>query len=295
MSYYDGLTGEVIFRNFRIGQAGQLGGTNNRLFNQAAPTDAQNRAYDTAYTNLAANTGNSGNGDTTSRKAAAAGASNHFAMAVDSTDRVILAYYDESSAALVLKYSNALDGSDPTANIVWTDSRANSALPLYVGMYVSMIIDSGNHLHIAAYDALDSTLKFIYIDNFAAGNSAAAGVAVVTVDQYGSVGNWTDIKMHPAANRPYIAYYNATETGGRDAVKIAWAKKPVTGAASALPGVDKNGYTNGNWEYRTVPAVDPPQGGSNKFQKVNLDFRPNGDPILGYLAQNIEFSYQVGE
>jgi hypothetical protein len=214
-------------------------------------------------------------------------------MAVDSTNRVILAYYDESAAKLKLKYSNAVDGSNPTANnVTWTDSPANSALPEYVGMYVSMVIDSSNHLHIAAFDGMDSTLRYIYVDNFAA---ASPGVAAVTVDQYGSVGNFTDIKLHPTNNCPYIAYYNFAENNTRDAIKIAMAKAPVTSASTALPGVDSNGYTTGKWEYRTVPAQDLPQGGTSKFQKVNLDFRPNGDPILGYLADNIEFSYPVGE
>jgi hypothetical protein len=45
----------------------------------------------------------------------------------------------------------------------------------------------------------------------------------------------------------------------------------------------------------TVPALDPPQGGSTKFQKVNLDFTTDGRPVLGYLGTNIEFSYPVGE
>jgi hypothetical protein len=62
-----------------------------------------------------------------------------------------------------------------------------------------------------------------------------------------------------------------------------------------LPGVDENGYTTGNWEYATVPALDPPQGGSPKFQTVNLGFTTAGLPVLGYLGTNIEFSYPVNE
>jgi hypothetical protein len=116
----------------------------------------------------------------------------------------------------------------------------------------------------------------------------------VTVDQYGSVGNWTQIKLN-SAGVPYIAYYNATETGGRDTIKLAWAKNAAASAADVKPGVDGNGYTTGDWEYMTVPALTPPQGGSPKFQKVNLGFRTDGRPVLGYLGTNIEFSYPVDE
>jgi hypothetical protein len=152
-------------------------------------------------------------------------------------------------------------------------------------------------LHIAAFDASDSDLKYIYVPDV----TSNTNVKVVTVDQYGSVGNWTQIKLN-AAGVPYIAYYNATETGGRDTIKLAYAVNPATGAPRPVSGyndvyagVDANGYTTNQWEYQTVPAIDPPQGGSPKFQKVNLDFDSSGRPVLGYLSTNIEFSYPVNE
>jgi hypothetical protein len=160
-------------------------------------------------------------------------------------------------------------------------------------MYVSMVMDASNALHIAAFDAVDSDLKYIYVPSY----TANTNVKVVTVDQYGAVGNWTQIKLK--GTTPYIAYYNATETGGRDTLKVANFKgtTAISSATTvaALRGVDDNGYTTGNWEYATVPAIDPPQGGSPKFQKVNLDFTTAGKPVLGYLGTNIEFSYSVDE
>jgi len=45
----------------------------------------------------------------------------------------------------------------------------------------------------------------------------------------------------------------------------------------------------------TVPALTPPRGGEPKFQKVNLGFRTDGQPVLGYLGNNIEFVYRIGE
>jgi hypothetical protein len=153
------------------------------------------------------------------------------------------------------------------------------------------MVNDGNSLHIAAFDETDGDLKYIYVPDFT--SSASGNVKVVSVDQFGMVGYWTSIKLKPETNIPYIAYYNASETGSRDSIKIAWLKVPVANAD--IRGVDDNGFTTGNWEFSTVPARDAPSGGTPRFQRVNLDFKTNGDPILGYLATNIEFSYPVGE
>ena len=83
------------------------------------------------------------------------------------------------------------------------------------------------------------------------------------------------------------------DIGSRDSNKIAWLKQGVGKAPAA--GSDSNGFTTGKWEYAVVPAINAPAGGSNKFQKVNLGFRLDNTPIIGYLASNIEFAYPVGE
>jgi hypothetical protein len=290
MAYFDdGTAGkDLIFRTFQIGT--QTAARNLRVgYDNAAHVDSQGHSYNTAYTNFTENDAGTG------RITAASGASRYFDMAVTSTNRVIIAYYDEADGKLKLRYSStAVDGS-VTTGIGWTNSPV--VLPDYVGNYVSMVIDSNDHLHIAAFDASDSDLKYIYVPDVTSNDN----VKVVSVDQYGSVGNWTQIKLN-TDGVPYIAYYNATETGGRDTIKLAYAVNPVTGSLRPVlnyndvyAGVDANGYTTNQWEYQTVPAIDPPQGGSPKFQKVNLDFDSTGRPVLGYLGTNIEFSYPVGE
>lgn len=91
------------------------------------------------------------------------------------------------------------------------------------------------------------------------------------VDAAGSVGNWTSIKIdktssHPYYNKPIIAYYNATETGGRDTIKLAIANNV---GGSVTDGIDPDtNYTSTGWEYMTVPSIDPAQvaiKSSNKF------------------------------
>jgi hypothetical protein len=285
MSYYDNGAGELIFRNFKIGTSSTAIDMGPNAYSLSkSGSDAAGNVYNGTYTNLQ-------DYDTAGRLTVAANASSHFDMAISSGDVAVIACYDEAIGKLVIKYSGtAISGLNPANTIIWNNSPANIHLPSYTGMYISMVMDASDGLHIAAFDAVDSDLKYIYIPNY-----AAANVYAVTVDQYGSVGNWTDIKLHPATRVPYIAYYNATETGGRDTIKLAYAKNQVNTPAQVKAGVDANGYTTGNWEYATVPAIDPPQGGSSKFQKVNLGFRTDGRPVLGYLGTNIEFSYPVGE
>ena len=110
------------------------------------------------------------------------------------------------------------------------------------------------------------------------------------IDQYGSVGHWTQIKIdrvHTSSeyyNKPVVAYYNSTETGGRDSIKLAYVNTTTISA-----GVDFDGYVTGNWEFMTVPALTSPQGGDPKFQNVCLDFDSTGKPIIGYLGENLEF------
>jgi hypothetical protein len=282
--YFDDATAnkDLIFRTFQIGSS-----TTSRTMALHYPTTTQNDASGrpfNSYSNYA--------DLSTDLNTAASSASKYFDMGVTSNNIVVIAYYDESAGRLKLRYSaNSVDGST-TTGIVFTENTAIT-LPAYTGMYVSMAIDSADRIHIAAFDASDSDLKYIFIPSY-----NASSYEQVTVDQYGAVGNWTDIKLHPDTGEPYIAYYNATETGGRDTIKMAYAKNAITTAAHVKAGVDAGGYTTGNWEYRTVPAIDPPQGGSPKFQKVNLGFTTSTDgyrPMLGYLANYIEFSYPVGE
>ena len=149
-----------------------------------------------------------------------------------------------------------------------------------------MDIDNAGGIHISAFDAADSDLSYIYLSSYAAGSYTH-----YTVDQFGAAGNWTQIKVHNG--KPYIAYTNATENGQRDAIKLAYPVSSSSTAADA--GVDSNGYTTGNWEYMTVPAITAPQGGDTKFQNVCLDFDSHGNPVVGYLGTNLEFGKALGE
>lgn len=279
--YYDDNTTnrDLIFRNFRVGSTVTGTGTATLYVGGTASTG---QAY--------AQRSNLADENTSGRITAATSASRHFDYGVTSDNRVVIVYFDEIAGQLKLRYSNAgVDGSSPTTNPGWTTSSVT--FPDYIGNYVSMTLDSANGIHIAAFDSSDSDLSYMYLPAYNSTN-----LSVVTVDAAFSVGNWTQIKVRESGgNRiPYIAYYNSSETGGRDSIKLAFCKTGVT-ASNVPSGVDANGNVTGNWECMTVPALTPPQGGSTMFKHVCLDFDSAGIPVLGYLGTNLEFGKWLGE
>lgn len=278
MSYYDDYYGNIIFRNFKIG-------TNNTLGYSMSTGVYTNQKETTSYSSSATGRNN----------VVESFGSKYYDFGITSDNVAVFVYYDFSEGRLRLKYSanattanstsKAVTGVPGTA--VTFSENTNIVLPDYVGQYVSMCIDSNNHIHIAAFDANDSDLRYIYLDSF---NSTS--YTELIVDSAGSVGNWTSIKINNE-NKPVIAYYNATETGGHDAIKLAISNN-VAGSVTA--GVNSStGYTATGWEYVTIPSIDPAQGGSQKFQQVCLDFDSSGKPVVGYLATNLEFGKQLSE
>ena len=315
--YFDETTKELAFRNFKI--------VNNKSATPPLSTakpqvnwtrlsgtgnDSEGNSYGNNHTNMR---GYDGTGfvatsgvpssqydnaqSLEARKLAASNASKYFDFAVTENNRVIIVYYDESASRLKMRYSSdEVTGEVPTMNIAWTDSKIN--FPPNVGMYVSMTAD-GNTLHISANDGNNGDLMYIVVSDYTKTDFKA-----VAVDKFGTTGNWTDIKLKPGTSGkdavPYIAYFNMADIGSRDGNKIARLKSgigdnPVHKVKGVPEGADANGFTTGMWEYMTVPAITAPQGGSNKFQKVNLGFRTDGTPVIGYLSSNIEFAYPVGE
>ncbi len=279
MAYYDDNTEDkdLLFRNFRVGRHASVG---NALY--SGGTSSTGDAY--------AQSTNIGDPEDDTRLIAATSASKHFDIGITSGGRVVIIYYDESNSRLYLRYSNAaVDGSNPDGVIAWTTSSVT--FPSYVGNYVSMDIDGSDGIHISAYNAADGDLAYLYLPSY-----SSTALEHVTVDATFSVGYWTKIKVLEDGGTitPYIAYYNSTENGQRDTIKLAYTKSGIT-AGSIPGGVDGSGYTTGDWEYLNVPAITPPQGGDNRFKQVSLDFDTANRPVVGYLGTNIEFGTWVDE
>ena len=267
--YFDANTTnkELIFRNFKVGNEGDY-----PLFSGGYATDGNSYSQVSTLSDSDYNA---------SRITAATSASNHFSFDVSGMGRVVIVYYDETLGRLVMRVSEtSIFGDNPCASRFFETSPI--VFPDYIGSYVSMCLDSTGAVHISALDTSDSDLVYIYVKNF-----SGTEYKVVRVDQASAVGNWTQIKVKDEV--PYIAYYNATEAGGRESIKLAYANSGITSISTVVAGVDDEGYTTGDWEYMTVPAITAPQGGKSEFQNVCLDFDSSGNPVVGYLGSNIEF------
>ena len=262
LAYYDDNTANsnIIFRTFRV------------------RTQANNSLGNAMTGNLSSNLSE---GDTSGRITAASNATKYLDLGVTSDGYAVIVYYDKDGK-LRLVHSDA----DVTGAITGTSfSATNVNFTSYIGQYVSMAIDSGDHIHIAAFDANKSTLRYIYLDSY-----SDTTPDEYTVDASTSVGKWTQIKIHPTSGKPYIAYYNNAEDGQKESIRLAYLSK-----ASIANGYDSNGYATGAWEYMTVPSLSPAQGGDNKFQAVCLDFDSSGRPVVGYLGTNLEFGKWLSE
>lgn len=296
-AYYDDYYGQIIMRVFRCGKTVTGNGTyqldsthkdlNGTTYAQRINFQ-ENGGYTGDWAYYYTTDYSTGRLKGTEQKKG----SKYFDMKVTSDYHIILIWYSEEDSCLKLRYStNPVTGNRPTTEIDWSESTVK--FPNYVGNYVSLDLDSQDRLHISAFDAGDSNLVYMYLPSY-----SSTALTAVTVDQASSVGNWTQIKVN-SSDVPYIAYYNSTETGGRDSIKLAYANASAGSIGEGVewtPGESSgNGYTTGNWEYMTVPAVNPPQGGSPTFQNVCLGFDSHGTPVVGYAAKNLEFGKWMDE
>ncbi len=279
MSWYDSATGELLFRNIRVG----LGTAGANL-------------YDTGRTNLADDGGMAATG---SRKLVSTTASPYISMGVTDANIVVIVYYNQSTGYLELVYSAttpggavaaAVDLANPTTDTVnWSAPRVIG--PLYTGWYVSMFMENdanagtADPIHIAAYDTGSADLRYIYLTSY-----TDAVQKVARVDAMNSVGIYTDIKV--LAGKPWIAYYNNSENGTRDSIRLARFNGTLP---TVTDGANVDGTVTGNWEAMTAPVNTVPQGGLTKFTRVNLDFNSSGHPIVGYSASSIEHTRLLPE
>ncbi len=280
LSYYDTRLGELAFRNFTIGQdagAGGLALAGGYNTNQPSGQPANNT-----------------NSTASGRHTVTTQAGEYFDMGVTSGGVVVIVYYDQLESRLELVYSTeadnttprSLDGSAPTDTVYWSTPRVLG--DLYQGTHASMTVHSDDSLHVAAYDSSVAGLTYFYLTGFSDTTPEA-----VAVDTNNSVGIWTDIVVSDTGT-PHIAYYNNSENGTRESIKIASANHDVS--AGLLPGVDTDGYVTGSWDFATVPVDTVPQGGIPQFNRLGIALRPSdGEPLIGYLGDGIEYTVRLAE
>ncbi|MCK4515849.1 MAG: hypothetical protein KAU31_11355, partial [Spirochaetaceae bacterium] len=286
LSFYDANEGALIFRNFQIGQTAS---PNRRGMNDAGQSNLSER------TNVAS-------GDP-SRWSVTTSANNHFDMVVTDNDEVVFIYYNQAAGKIELVYTSTAAGNTTPASVTGADPRTTvnfSAVTQinqsFTGTYLSATIETDgvggtpDPIHIAAHDSANGDLIYIKLDSL-----TDTTPEIVTVDQHLSVGILTDIEVNDSGV-PYITYYNNSENGTKDSVKLAWYKGNPSEAIA--PGVNGLGNVTGDWEAMTIPVIDTPNGGIVQFQRVNLDFEDldnagagiNLSPVVGYLADDIEYA-----
>jgi hypothetical protein len=151
-----------------------------------------------------------------------------------------------------------------------------------------MSIGADDSLHIAGYDSGVAGLIYVYMTGY-----ADSTPELVEVDTNKSVGLWTDVILADPGT-PYIAYYNNSENGTRESIRLAVAQHDVSTGVQA--GVDGDGKVTGQWEFATVPSGTVPQGGVPEFNGLGIGLRTSdGQPVIGYLGNGLESTVRLGE
>ncbi|HPB65619.1 MAG TPA: hypothetical protein PLW80_03600, partial [Spirochaetales bacterium] len=191
---------------------------------------------------------------------------------------------DQASSKLKLIYStDAIDASTPATVPSWSDPVIIDNL--YSGSNVSLYVENDGNagtpdpIHLAYHDTSNADLRYTYLPSYDGTPTS------VSVDSYNSVGTLTEVKSYGGI--PYIVYYNNSENGTRDSIKIS-IFRGTPGAITA--GVNESGNVTGDWDSITIPANDIPVGGLPDFNYVMLGFRSDGSPVIGYLSDDIEWA-----
>ncbi|MCK4797935.1 MAG: hypothetical protein KAT05_11155, partial [Spirochaetes bacterium] len=157
----------------------------------------------------------------------------------------------------------------------------------YAGKYAAIATDGGakGGIHIAYYKTSTGDLKYAYLSEY---DCIAGNIKVVTVDSFLQIGQYIDITTNLEDIDgdmvdeivPYISYYNMSYSSTKLASKIA---KLNVDPANIDDGVENDRY-NGNWECQIIPARE-----EAKQYRVSIGFKDNGDLIVGYQGDLIEY------
>lgn len=229
------------------------------------------------------------------------------AIGVDSasgvTDSPVIAYYDSKNRCLMIataktrsqhpenSNNNVLrngttisaptGGTNPGEGNAWNRTKVTDSDKYRLGQYVSMVVDAGNNLHIAAYGtAGGNKLYYIY------GARSAYGTYTFTttcVDAEGA-GTWTDIQLEDptksgAAAKPVISYYDPSNDSSENAIKVAYLENGVWDTMTAP--LKSSAVSN-----RVTLALDVTDGDSLASATAN-----NSKLAVGYVSSRFDCIY----
>lgn len=122
------------------------------------------------------------------------------AIALDSTGKPVVSYYDEANSAL--KVLHCGNNTCSTGNTIAVPDNTGT-----VGLYTSVTVDANNFPVVSYYDASNGKLKILHCGNAA----CTAGNTLATPDMTSSNGGQSAIRLNNAGN-PVVAYFDFTNS-----------------------------------------------------------------------------------
>jgi hypothetical protein len=210
--------------------------------------------------------------------------------ATDGGHKIVVAYYDETAAALKIKYAiNPVDGAGlydgATTWYELTVEGTNS----YAGTNVSATND-GTDVYLAYHDSANADLKVAKVPgSLLVAGGGTGTIETYTVDAYLSTGTWTNITMIDGV--PHVSYFSGSYNGTRSPIRMAYPLTATTALADGVVGDGSNEYS-GDWEVMAVPAVTVPKGGMAQFNRTQVDQYTDtvNLPVVGWLADRLEYA-----
>ena len=180
--------------------------------------------------------------------------------------RPVIVYYNKTNKSLEVAYGN---NSFPQATSDWTKTTSirPNGVTVDFGRYVSAAMDKNGNLHVAAQDADNAKLYYLYLTKSGSSYSVTNSVAV---DASNGAGRWTDIELTDPegtslkAIKPVISYIDTSYLGTTSGIKVAYLDDEVDGSLSFEAITDPAYYTAGDQRTSVMSNVKETKGASKK-------------------------------
>ncbi|MHB9036143.1 MAG: Ig-like domain-containing protein, partial [Armatimonadota bacterium] len=239
-------------------------------------------------------------------------------LALDSSGKPRIAYYDETNKDLLYAEGSAADNPTWTISSTPVDSTGD------VGQYTSLALDSTGKPRISYYDKTNTNLKY------AEGSAATSPVWTPSNVDSGAndLGQYSSLALD-STGKPHIAYYDATGKDlkyaeGSAATSPTWTKSTVESAnmvgeycslalaSDGKPGISYYSSTGGNLKYAQGSAASSPvwtlttiddgtaEAGADTYdvgKYTSLVIDSNGNPHVSYqdvTNGDLKYIYRIG-
>jgi len=268
--------------------------------------DETNNNINVIYGNIGA-TGNTGNIPGTPYTVA--GGSMYTAVGFLTNGLPLLAYYDNATDRLLLRWGNETPSVYNTNQFPYgqgtsrvTTWRDPVVIDTNKGAHVDMAVDPNDNIHLAYNDINNGGLYYLLIPPTPTGTTGAniadrrpdtSNLRPIKVDTFLSAGTKIMINVRSDGTRyvPYISYVHASFKETKNSVRVAW-RTDFTNYTQPLAGTDGNNTFSGKWEVMTVPVNAVPNAD---------EFICNGVPGTGYtwsttgISTNLNYTTNLNQ